>query len=181
MSCDSLRKKTISASVGALSTSLLMTPFDVVKTRMQASRSVNSTLDHTKDIIRREGVASLWRGLTPTLLASIPATILYYIGYEQTREYFDGAYAPLFAGSLSRIMAVTFISPVELIRTRVQVYHSKRSPEQLLILGWIYRSALHIGRCCINGQLTRCRCLISWTWAHHFEGRTIFWHLLVCH
>ncbi|KAJ2996600.1 hypothetical protein HDV02_006362 [Globomyces sp. JEL0801] len=57
---------------------------------------------------------------------SIPATVLYYTGYENLRdvlktELVSPTYAALFSGAIARSIAVVFISPMEMIRTRVQV------------------------------------------------------------
>ncbi|TPX48200.1 hypothetical protein SeLEV6574_g02163 [Synchytrium endobioticum] len=186
----------LSACAGAVLTSLLVTPFDVVKTRMQvgsdvimknaASQSPTSssrvpnvccrfyymemdtgvcrmypatecptalgqrsglgvpravatdaagipqkytgTLDGIVKIIRHEGLPQLWRGLSPTLVMSVPSTVIYYVGYEKVRDKMaplfrrkgvDG-YTPLFAGAIARTCAATIISPLELVRTRMQ-------------------------------------------------------------
>ncbi|KAI8620698.1 mitochondrial carrier domain-containing protein [Chytriomyces sp. MP71] len=57
-----------------------------------------------------------------------PSTVLYYIGYEEMRNKLmstlppDQAqlYAPVIAGSLARAGTTIAISPLELIRTRMQ-------------------------------------------------------------
>lgn len=38
-------------------------------------------------ITKSEGVLSLWSGLSPTLILAIPATIVYFVSYEQLRLY----------------------------------------------------------------------------------------------
>ncbi|EGF84114.1 hypothetical protein BATDEDRAFT_21867 [Batrachochytrium dendrobatidis JAM81] len=191
-------QRIMSAGMGAVLTSLLMTPFDVVKTRLQSeqaafepnlnkratcpryflldsdvlSRNCKSVAYRTRlhnpisesmqglnlknvskvvsgsgslmsslgptlgaepaasilSISRNEGFRALWRGLTPTLIMSIPSTTVYYIGYDFLREAFGRhmshmgieAYAPLVAGALARIISATVISPIELVRTRMQ-------------------------------------------------------------
>jgi solute carrier family 25 protein 39/40 len=143
-----------------------VTPFDVVKVRMQASsgamatqihecchevffdgvihscpvhpKGVNAsqfkgTWDGLRKIARYEGVSALWSGLAPTLVLQMPATVLYYLGYETIRDKLlasdasDGfkRYAPLMAGMSARTVAATLISPIELIRTRVQALSGK--------------------------------------------------------
>jgi solute carrier family 25 protein 39/40 len=123
--------KTTSATFGALFTSILMTPFDVVKTRIQVIES--GTVEGTKFkgtfngmiyIARKESIFNLWRGLIPALACSLPSTVMYYTGYEKLRdiiaENFTQNYAPVYAGAISRMIAVTAVSPVELLRTRIQ-------------------------------------------------------------
>lgn len=39
-------------------------------------------------ISKNEGIVSLWSGLSPTLVLAVPATIVYFVSYEQLRLYF---------------------------------------------------------------------------------------------
>jgi solute carrier family 25, member 39/40 len=153
-----LFQRVLSAGIGAFITSLVVTPFDVVKVRMQAKPQTNSqslfehidpcavcstkqakpltnngcnlkngkitsTLEGISAIRRHEGILSLYRGFLPTLVMSIPATVIYFVGYETLKERFDRQsipYSPLLSGMSARILAVAAISPLELLRTRMQ-------------------------------------------------------------
>ncbi|XP_045030539.1 solute carrier family 25 member 40 isoform X2 [Daphnia magna] len=164
--------------LGALTTSTLVTPLDVVKIRLQAqhrtvtpnrcfiycnglmdhcivcvngqSKALNSsisreqwyrrpgqftgTLDAFVKIIKTEGVFSLWSGLSPTLVLALPATVVYFTAYEQLRclmkdrqevekslFYHKPVWlTSLLAGAIARTWAVTVVSPLELIRTKMQ-------------------------------------------------------------
>lgn len=155
----------ISSGTGALLTSLLMTPMDVVKIRLQAQAKpaaftkghcflyCNGLMDHlctcvngltpssqwykrpskftgTLDamikIARYEGVTSLWSGLPPTLVMAIPATVIYFTAYEQLKAVINNfglmsqTFQPMAAGSLARVWAATCISPIEMVRTKIQ-------------------------------------------------------------
>ncbi|KAJ9577486.1 hypothetical protein L9F63_005987, partial [Diploptera punctata] len=157
---------------GALITSLLMTPFDVVKIRLQAQAKnqlsnkcflyCNGLMDHlcpcinpngpttpsssstrpfwyqrpsqfsgTTDafvkIARNEGILSLWSGLSPTLVLAVPATVVYFVTYENLRLLIKDSrrgvqpfWGPLVAGATARFWAVSLVSPLELIRTKMQ-------------------------------------------------------------
>ncbi|KNC51375.1 solute carrier family 25 member 40 [Thecamonas trahens ATCC 50062] len=157
---------------GAVLTSLMMTPLDVAKVRLQAqsptpticvgstpascsgcshytynnglmefvrpktaSRHVFSpvgttpyltgTIDALTKIVRYEGMRSLYNGLAPTLVLSVPATMLYFSLYDEMRLRLElgpefAPYAPLVAGGVARTIAVTSIAPLELIRTQMQ-------------------------------------------------------------
>lgn len=91
-------------------------------------KTFTSTLDGLRKIARNEGVSSLWRGLSPTLVMSIPANVIYFTGYDSLRynshspinAYISDAYAPLAAGSIARTAAASVISPIEMFRTRMQ-------------------------------------------------------------
>ncbi|XP_050405550.1 probable mitochondrial glutathione transporter SLC25A40 isoform X2 [Patella vulgata] len=85
------------------------------------------TLDAFVKISRTEGISSLWSGLPPTLVMAVPATVVYFTCYEQLKGvllYRDGNvsdwWKPIIAGVLARIWAVTLISPLELVRTKMQ-------------------------------------------------------------
>ncbi len=91
-------------------------------------KTFNSTLDGLRKIARHEGVTSLWRGLSPTLVMSVPANVIYFTGYDYLRThskspintYIPDTYAPLIAGSIARVAAAAVISPIEMFRTRLQ-------------------------------------------------------------
>lgn len=86
----------------------------------------HGTLDAFVKITRHEGLTSLWSGLPPTLVMAVPATIIYFTCYDQLRDLlrhrlgYSGSHIPLVAGALARLGAVTVISPLELIRTKMQ-------------------------------------------------------------
>uniref|UniRef100_A0A0B6ZM67 Solute carrier family 25 member 40 n=1 Tax=Arion vulgaris TaxID=1028688 RepID=A0A0B6ZM67_9EUPU len=156
----------ISACTGAVLTSLMMTPFDVVKIRLQSQAKpsaftngncflycnglmdhlchcessktsssqwfkrpshFNGTLDALVKIVRNEGVTSLWSGLPPTLVMAVPATVVYFTSYEKLKiklNYQENNkkdfWKPLVAGSIARVWAASLISPIEMIRTKMQ-------------------------------------------------------------
>ena len=150
----------VSSCSGALLTSVLTTPFDVVRVRLQAQQQTpfvkpcylmdcrcldgvslcyvtpkgrlnhypkfRGTLDAFLQIARFEGVRSWWKGLSPTLLMAVPSTVIYYTSYDQLKVQLGfqpekrNVLAPMTAGSLSRTVAVIAISPIELIRTKMQ-------------------------------------------------------------
>ncbi|KAL9000658.1 MAG: hypothetical protein Q9169_000694 [Polycauliona sp. 2 TL-2023] len=91
-------------------------------------KTYTSTLDGLRKIARNEGLTSLWRGLSPTLVMAIPANVIYFTGYDLLRshksspvnQYINDGYAPLVAGSVARVSAAAVISPIEMFRTRMQ-------------------------------------------------------------
>ncbi|KAG0303426.1 hypothetical protein BGZ98_006665 [Dissophora globulifera] len=117
-------------------------------------RYFHGTWDGVKKIVRYEGATSLWRGLSPTVAMSIPATVIYFVGYDYLKvllsdkaralspENHSGIFGgvsnttvafayeymdtltPLLAGGFARTVAATVISPLELFRTRMQSVHT---------------------------------------------------------
>ncbi|XP_061089022.1 probable mitochondrial glutathione transporter SLC25A39 isoform X3 [Conger conger] len=92
----------------------------------KTSTHFSGTLDAFVKITRNEGVRSLWSGLPPTLVMAVPATVIYFTCYDQLRDFlcfgmgYQGIQVPLVAGGLARLGAVTVISPLELVRTKMQ-------------------------------------------------------------
>ena len=117
------------ATVGAVLTSLVTTPMEVVKTRLQLVpagqggrlRGVFST---AAALVRAEGSSALWRGLAPSLLMSLPSSALYFTLYDELRWRLEGAgggaaaAAPMLAGATCRGAVAMVVAPLELARTR---------------------------------------------------------------
>ncbi|XP_062597989.1 probable mitochondrial glutathione transporter SLC25A40 [Saccostrea cucullata] len=156
----------ISSCTGAILTSLLVTPFDVVKIRLQSQKvplvkgkcflycnglmdhlctclnggnngywykrkvpgPYKGTVDAMMQITRHEGLRSLWSGLPPTLVMAVPATVVYFSCYEHFRNLFGYSagltendwWKPIMAGASARTLAVFAISPLEMVRTKMQ-------------------------------------------------------------
>jgi len=78
-------------------------------------------MDAFVQIGRFEGFHTLWRGVTPTLVMSVPGTVVYFSLYDQIRPHLgNGQLAPGACGAISRVFAATAVSPLELLRTKMQ-------------------------------------------------------------
>ncbi|RHY18209.1 hypothetical protein DYB32_010419 [Aphanomyces invadans] len=89
-------------------------------------RHLHGTVDALRFVFRTEGLRGLFAGLPPTLMLAVPSTVLYYTSYdhlvrEGSRQFPElTPLMPLVAGSSARIVAATVVSPLELVRTRMQ-------------------------------------------------------------
>ncbi|TAQ91633.1 hypothetical protein B7494_g36 [Chlorociboria aeruginascens] len=91
-------------------------------------KTFNSTFDGLRKIARNEGITTLWRGLSPTLVMTVPANIIYFTGYDWLRfnkqspinRFASDNSAPLLAGATARVFAAGVVSPIEMFRTRMQ-------------------------------------------------------------
>jgi len=122
--------------VASPSGSAVAIPNDVLISECAAEetqrRTINSTFDGLRKIARNEGLTTLWRGLSPTLLMAVPANVIYFAGYDWMRTndksyvktQISEAYAPLVAGSIARVLAAVAVSPIEMLRTRMQASRS---------------------------------------------------------
>lgn len=61
-------------------------PADVIKSRIQVKNLNESMFTVGSDIVRREGVLALYRGLLPSVLRTIPATATLFVTYEYTKR-----------------------------------------------------------------------------------------------
>eukprot|EP00158_Paraphelidium_tribonemae_P002138 Partr_v1_DN25144_c0_g1_i1_m76838 putative Solute carrier family 25 member len=119
---ESLSHRIAYCSLGAFLTSLVVTPLDVARIRLQSGGAAMTSSSTWR---------SMWKGLTPTVALMIPSSSLYIILYESTRDFLvtpstsslasdnlltGSAVAGLFARSLT----VAITSPLELLRTRSQ-------------------------------------------------------------
>lgn len=115
-----------------------------------SSRHLSGFWDAVVKIVRHEGLSAMWRGTGPALAMSVPGQVIYMLGYDYGRRtaferapewayvpfvhpvvdglrteerklratYLTGV--PLIAGSISRTFVAALVSPIELLRTRLQ-------------------------------------------------------------
>uniref|UniRef100_A0A4W4E7W2 Solute carrier family 25 member 40 n=1 Tax=Electrophorus electricus TaxID=8005 RepID=A0A4W4E7W2_ELEEL len=83
----------------------------------------NGTLDAFIKIVRTEGFKSLWSGLPPTLVMAVPATVIYFTCYDQlcsALRFHMNDQGRQGAAIGRQLGSATLISPLELIRTKLQ-------------------------------------------------------------
>ncbi|XP_076176160.1 mitochondrial ornithine transporter 1 isoform X3 [Ptiloglossa arizonensis] len=81
------QKTMIAGAVGGTILWLVIFPADVIKSRIQVKNLKTPALVVMKDIVRSEGIGSLYNGLKPTLIRTIPATATLFVTYEYTKKY----------------------------------------------------------------------------------------------
>lgn len=61
-------------------------------------------------ISQKEGLSSLWRGLLPTLVLTLPQTAIYFIMYENLKPglvtRLSDTYSPAISGIIARSMTM---------------------------------------------------------------------------
>ncbi len=115
----------LASMVAGGATAFVVTPFDVVTRRVQAGHFA-SPRSALVTLLRNEGAASLFRGMSPTLVMFVSTNALYFPLYEQfhaqlaaTHRLPDAA-PPLVAGAMARSLVATLSSPLEYLRTNMQ-------------------------------------------------------------
>lgn len=103
---------------GLIST-LVVSPVEQIKIMLQTQK-YKSTFDYLKYVIKTNNYISLYKGWSATLFREVPGYGLYFICYENIKNHNDNIFNIFCKGSLSGIVAWSFIYPVDYIKTTVQ-------------------------------------------------------------
>lgn len=125
--------RTISATV--------ISPIELFRTRLQALPAPNqpaptyaTTFASITLMVKDQGVRALWRGLGPTLWRDVPFSGMYWAGFESFKRYFTesqiiepGVPMTFISGALSGTIASLVTNPLDVIKTRRQVFTPSKS------------------------------------------------------
>lgn len=81
----------VSGAAGGVALWTTIYPLDVVKSRVQVHSSAASISAVFRQILAEEGMRGLYRGLSPTLLRTIPSTAALFVTYEYSRKVMNAA------------------------------------------------------------------------------------------
>lgn len=121
----------LSAGIAGCITATLTNPLWVIRTRLQleTQRTSSGALRTTADIVRREGMGTLWHGLSASYLG-IFETCLQWVIYEKMKQMYHNEFSteagplPLFCfASASKLIASVTWYPHEVARTRLRERH----------------------------------------------------------
>lgn len=83
----------VAGSISRTAVAALLAPLELFRTRLQSTGSHITAMNVThsvRDLVRAQGVGSLWRGLSATLWRDVPFSGAYWAGYEAIRRYLSG-------------------------------------------------------------------------------------------
>lgn len=109
--------------------SLLLSPVELIKIRLQLQQSTSGPISLAKTILRREGLKGIYKGLTITVLRDAPAHGLYFWTYEYVRERLhpgcrksgeETLKTMLVAGGLAGVSSWVVCYPLDVVKTRLQ-------------------------------------------------------------
>ena len=137
---DSLLRQIVASSMGSIISTVSLNPITVIKVRLQNNPVLKSATqfgmsehsvrlspfrDVIKQVVAQHGVAGFWAGTRTGIVMSVPNTVLYMSVYEKLKNTLAEesrldpirTITPAIAGAMARVVSVTIISPLELIRT----------------------------------------------------------------
>ncbi|CAL5220841.1 g2923 [Coccomyxa viridis] len=120
----------LAGAAAGMAETAVMYPLDTIKTRLQAATGLGpagSIVQMTRQLISTQGIASLYRGLTPAVLGAGPAHALYYAVYEQTkatlgaRQSGQSPATAAAAGVAATVVNDAVMVPADVVKQRLQV------------------------------------------------------------
>jgi len=109
-----------------------MSPLELIRTNLQSTplspnqpHTLRSVLLSIQNVVHRNGVFSLWRGLGPSLWRDVPFSGVYWASYEAWKGFHarrgrEGAFVAFLSGASSGILAALVTSPFDVLKTRRQ-------------------------------------------------------------
>ena len=130
----------VAGAVGGSLAAVVLSPLDILRTRLQSQHAVRMRPDRLLlHIVRTEGAVGLYRGLVPTILGVGPSRALYFgfysyakqVGGEHSGWGWRGAPLHLAAAVVSGLATNTLMSPWWVIRLRLQLQTTPVRPLHL--------------------------------------------------
>jgi len=116
----------VSGSIGGIAGTIVGHPFDTVKVRLQTGQCGNcAATTIAKKILKREGFRGLYRGVLPPVysMAAVNAYLFAVEGFLSRELRLDkyGTLGGFISGSLAGVAQSCILTPVELVKTQLQV------------------------------------------------------------
>ena len=115
---------------------IFMTPFDVIKQRMQLGYYKN-TLHCSQTILKHEGIKAFYRSFPTTLVMNIPYGCIMVAVNESARKVLNpnntkyNITSSMLAGSIAGSIAAALTNPLDVIKTRLQTQNLQPCPKVL--------------------------------------------------
>ena len=102
-------------------------PLELIRTNAQARSNPPNMMNLGYQIARENGVRSLWKGLSPTLLRDVPFSAIYWVIVEKLRgteilKQKSIATSSMISGTIGGAFAALVTHPFDVIKTRQQVF-----------------------------------------------------------
>ncbi|KAL3144186.1 hypothetical protein ABBQ32_003968 [Trebouxia sp. C0010 RCD-2024] len=132
-------------AISSIASRVVTYPADTVKAQQQlrgvtsARGYSSSTLSAFQQVVRAEGLSGFYRGFGAVLSGVVPATALYFGGYETGKQLIPAGYGflgDMLVGCYSQAIAGIVFTPVDIIKERMQV-------QGMMQGAFTYRSTFH--------------------------------------
>jgi len=122
----SLGKKIIAGALSGALASSFATPTDLIKVRLQADSKSNLRLrDAFFSILKKQGIAGLYRGIVPTTQRAMILTASQLPSYDHTKnaliksgKFKEGILTHSIASMVAGIVCATTTAPIDLVKSR---------------------------------------------------------------
>lgn len=126
---DSYMSHFLAGSVAGLAQSLICSPMELAKTRLQVQvdkigvKKFNGPTQCLSYIYQCEGMRGIFRGLGATALRDVPGFSLYFLSYEflmRLKKTEPGIAYTLFAGGTAGAFSWVLTIPIDVVKSRLQ-------------------------------------------------------------
>jgi len=119
-SLSPVTKAFMAGSFSGTCSTMLLQPLDLVKTKMQKSPGT-SLINISKEIVEKERIFGLWRGLKPSLARTVPGVGLYFAslhGLKTTFKVEKSSFGSIVTGASARCIAGMVMMPFTILKVR---------------------------------------------------------------
>lgn len=124
----------VSLALAGISTSVMTNPIWVLKTRIlgtakSEATAYSSIMDGIRKMLKTEGISSFWRGTLPSVFLVFQGS-LQFTFYDHLKVWLGqndklGPLEYLYALIVSKMSSMLIMYPMQVIRARLQISHSK--------------------------------------------------------
>ncbi len=120
-------------AAGVVEAVVAVTPMETVKTKLihdqnSATPRYKGMVHGVRTIVGEEGIASIYKGVVPTMMKQGTNQMVRFAIYGRIKEYITGGnthmiplWQSLLSGSLAGFVSVYFTMPFDVVKTRMQV------------------------------------------------------------
>ncbi|KAK9502691.1 hypothetical protein O3M35_011408 [Rhynocoris fuscipes] len=115
----------VSGAVGSMVGMIVFYPLDTVRCRLQLEdkRKAKNTLSVIKELVREEGVGTLYRGIIPVLQSICASNFVYFYVYNGLKGVMKGGDSgkDLILASIAGVINVLLTTPLWMVNTRIKM------------------------------------------------------------
>lgn len=139
---NTLGRTYMAGSLAGLACSVVTSPMELVKCRLQVDRtppSAQAVRACVAHIVASKGLCGLYWGYSLTVLRDVPSYGLFYLTYALGKRAFgDDSLGQLLAGGLAGVTSWTSIYPIDVLKTRAQTAALVSSTAGGLSATWVF-------------------------------------------